>query len=81
MAEGGCLLIETVLVDSTGTVIAQTSDDGASFLRLRVEDTGVGMDERVKAHLFEPFLRQKKAGVVPDLDCPLRFLLRKSTSR
>lgn len=64
MPEGGCLLIETTLVDGMGNVIAsrRESENGVAFLRLRVEDNGVGMDEHVKAHLFEPFFTTKKSG-------------------
>jgi len=34
-------------------------DDGASVNRLRVEDTGCGMDEATRARIFEPFFTTK----------------------
>ena len=34
-------------------------DDQPAFIRLRVRDTGVGMDERTKAHMLDPFFTTK----------------------
>ena len=34
----------------------------AAEVQLRVSDTGVGMDEQVRGHLFEPFFSTKEPG-------------------
>jgi PAS domain S-box-containing protein len=49
MPHGGELYIETAAV----------VESGASFMRVRVADTGVGMDERTRQHVFEPFFTTK----------------------
>jgi two-component system cell cycle sensor histidine kinase/response regulator CckA len=65
MPTGGTLAIRTATVD------LEREDEGAGalfpvvpgrYVRLMVSDTGIGMDEDVKAHLFEPFFTTKPAG-------------------
>lgn len=61
MLEGGRLAIETgneVLTEAHRHPKARPG----RFVRLTVRDTGVGMDETVKAHLFEPFFTTKERG-------------------
>jgi PAS domain S-box-containing protein len=36
--------------------------DGATYLKLIISDTGVGIDENVRRHLFEPFFTTKTRG-------------------
>ncbi|HWA17147.1 MAG TPA: ATP-binding protein, partial [Gemmatimonadales bacterium] len=52
MPDGGRLTIETSNVQSP---------EGA-MVRVRVQDTGTGMSEEVRAHLFEPFYTTKEVG-------------------
>jgi PAS domain S-box-containing protein len=51
MSEGGTLTIET----------ANAAFDGAHVM-LAISDTGVGLDDGVKEHLFEPFYTTKEVG-------------------
>ncbi|MBR9980003.1 MAG: PAS domain S-box protein [Desulfatitalea sp.] len=60
--------IGTVAID-TANVVLDTSFCGArpgcvpgDYVRLRVGDTGAGMDQEVLAHLFEPFFTTKALG-------------------
>jgi two-component system cell cycle sensor histidine kinase/response regulator CckA len=63
MPTGGRLTIETALArmdkGDAGTVFAIEPGD---YVRLTVTDTGIGMDEKVMAHLFEPFFTTKPPG-------------------
>jgi len=52
MPEGGRLVIRT----------EPHEEDGAGWVRLGVEDTGMGMDETTVTHLFEPFFTTKAPG-------------------
>jgi len=52
MPDGGSLTIATTNVELPG----------GPGVRVRVEDTGVGMSEEVRAHLFEPFYTTKDVG-------------------
>ena len=64
MPDGGNLLVQTSIVDSAGTVIEPTGPPYTDmFVRLRVEDTGGGMDSQVKARIFEPFFTTKQTGM------------------
>jgi PAS domain S-box-containing protein len=63
MPDGGALTIETCGVElaehqtTSGCVLA-----AGPYVRLRVADTGSGMNAEVQAHLFEPFFTTKAAG-------------------
>jgi PAS domain S-box-containing protein len=65
MPEGGFLDVgvDDVLLDATLVSNGQSARSG-SCVRLVVKDTGCGMTEEVKAHLFEPFFttRERETG-------------------
>jgi CheY-like chemotaxis protein len=64
MPQGGELTFETDVVTIDGAACRDLSlpEGPASFLRLRITDTGCGMTDEVKKHLFEPFFTTKKPG-------------------
>ncbi len=61
MPNGGVLTLSTrELV--TAELPDDAPDPAASYVALRVEDTGEGMDEATRARLFEPFFTTKAPG-------------------
>lgn len=48
--------------DETGTITVSTRRQGESAV-IEVMDTGPGLDEHIKAHLFEPFVTSKAGGM------------------
>jgi PAS domain S-box-containing protein len=63
MPTGGRLTIETsnVVLDEADAGRHVDAEVG-EYIMLAVSDTGVGMDDEVKAHLFEPFFTTKERG-------------------
>ena len=60
MPEGGRLTIETCNVYLGSDLQEEPEPGGAKpYLRLRIHDTGVGMDEQTRQHVFEPFFTTK----------------------
>ncbi len=64
MREGGTLTIRTeeVHLDERQAEQHRPVAQAGSYIRLWVEDTGVGMDEDTKARIFEPFFTTKGVG-------------------
>jgi PAS domain S-box-containing protein len=63
MPDGGRLILETR--NSAADELVQYGRFDISpgpYVVLSIRDTGVGMDETVRAHLFEPFFTTKEAG-------------------
>ncbi len=58
MPDGGLLTFVTELCSA----LASEEGSGGRWLRIRVEDTGVGMGEETRKRLFEPFFTTKPSG-------------------
>jgi two-component system, cell cycle sensor histidine kinase and response regulator CckA len=63
MPEGGDLVIETANIE-VGRALAGENEQivPGPNVRLRVSDTGTGLDKQAAAHLFEPFFTTKPVG-------------------
>ncbi|MBI4484916.1 MAG: response regulator, partial [Acidobacteria bacterium] len=63
MPDGGVVTIETAnAVLDRRAVRAYPGAAPGGYVRLRVADTGVGMDDEVRKHVFEPFFTTKPVG-------------------
>jgi two-component system, cell cycle sensor histidine kinase and response regulator CckA len=62
MPEGGLLLIATSAVDIGASLAGQLDIASGPYVELTVTDSGVGMDDSVRAHIFEPFFTTKSVG-------------------
>ena len=63
MPQGGRLTLKTAPVDfSVGCHSRFGLTPPGPYVRLEVQDTGVGMDEATQAHVFEPFFTTKELG-------------------
>ncbi len=63
MPRGGTLTVNLAAV-TIDTLFAETHPQSRAgrFIRLRVTDTGTGMDETTLSHIFEPFFTTKEIG-------------------
>ncbi len=62
MPKGGTLTISTSNIDVTSAVVGLSGVRPGSYVQLTVSDTGTGMSEEVRSHLFEPFYTTKEPG-------------------
>jgi PAS domain S-box-containing protein len=62
MPDGGTLRIQTERVVLRGADAQQMALAPGAYLRVEVQDTGVGMDDSTRARAFEPFFTTKPVG-------------------
>lgn len=67
MPDGGTLTLETEVAQPDAAALAVAGGAGGAspgaYVRLRVADTGIGMEEEVAAHVFDPFFTTKGRAV------------------
>lgn len=73
MPEGGAVRITTELVKRDGHAVTRPAALIGAFVCLRVEDTGHGMSDEVRARIFEPFFSTKKNGHSSGLGLAITF--------
>lgn len=64
MPDGGTLLIETANVRCAAEDLARDAETepGRDYVRLRVRDSGIGMNNETRTRIFEPFYTTKPPG-------------------
>lgn len=62
MPEGGTLSLETDNCELDGNYSRQYFVQPGRYVKITVADTGVGMDEHIRARVFEPFFTTKEMG-------------------
>ena len=62
MPDGGDLFIETENVDHHDMKGSLYEPKPGAYVRLRVRDTGMGMDEKTMSRIFDPFFTTKEMG-------------------
>lgn len=62
LPDGGRITIQTANIEFNGKDAHEPGLKPGAYIRLMVSDTGIGMDDETKAHIFEPFYTTKEAG-------------------
>jgi signal transduction histidine kinase/CheY-like chemotaxis protein len=62
MPKGGKLHIETGNVVLEDPMASDAGVKSGPFVRLKITDSGIGMDEKTRRHMFEPFFTTKPLG-------------------
>jgi PAS domain S-box-containing protein len=62
MPQGGTLTISTSNADVGDNASGEPAPAAGNFVQLTVTDTGTGMTEAVRSHMFEPFYTTKASG-------------------
>jgi len=70
MPEGGTITVSTTLVLGGEVAHAPSDHDADYFICLKVADTGKGMDEVTRQHIFEPFYTTKERGRATGMGLP-----------
>jgi PAS domain S-box-containing protein len=75
--QGGKLIVaaEPVNCDQAFFYLHPASILGSTYVRIRVEDTGVGMDEDSRKRIFEPFYTTKEQGVGTGLGLAITYAI------
>lgn len=61
MPHGGALEIETQFLDKLPAYQNEHKIDPVGFVRIKISDTGIGMDEQTRKKIFDPFFSTKGA--------------------
>jgi two-component system, cell cycle sensor histidine kinase and response regulator CckA len=62
MSGGGDLYLSAENVDLNEVDVSPYNIRSGKYVKVTVQDTGIGMDENTKAHIFEPFFTTKERG-------------------
>jgi two-component system cell cycle sensor histidine kinase/response regulator CckA len=62
MPRGGRITMDTANVSLDSSRRDRFTVTRGNYVRLRITDTGSGMDKEIKSHLFEPFFTTKEVG-------------------
>jgi CheY-like chemotaxis protein/anti-sigma regulatory factor (Ser/Thr protein kinase) len=72
MPDGGAITI-TVEAVLAGPFPDQPKEVAKEYLKVEVSDTGIGMEESVRQHIFEPFFSTKPSGKGTGLGLPVVY--------